>query len=143
MKTVWDVLLTKADMEVKKFRLKVQDSRDRRDRAATQNRKLDELISEYHGRLTSIQTRSHNLSEAASYRQFIVQMQDLRTRSDSELKTAEELFSRAKQELMDSESEKLKFESLVEREKANIRKQATAKEIKRTEESATLQYNWK
>ena len=143
METVWDVLLTKTDMEVKKIRVRVQELRDRRDRAAAQKRKLTDLIAEYHGRLSEIQARPHNLSEAASYRQFIVQIQDLLARSEAELKVADESLSLARQELINSESEKLKFESLVEREKTNIRQQENAKEIRSTEESAILQYNWK
>ena len=143
METVWDVLLTKTDTEVKKIRVKVQELRGRRDRAAAQKRKLTDLITEYHGRLSEIQTRSHNLSEASSYRQFIVQMQDLLVRAEAELKVADEALSQIRQELIKSEGEKLKFESLVEREKTNIRQQQKTKETRNTDENATLQYNWK
>ena len=143
METVWDVLLTKTDTEVKKIRVKVQELRGRRDRAAAQKRKLTDLIAEYHGRLSEIQIRSHNLSEASSYRQFIVQMQDLLVRAEAELKVADEALTQIRQELIRSEGEKLKFESLVEREKTNIRQQEKTKETRNTDENATLQYNWK
>ena len=143
MRSVWNVLLSKTDIEARKARLKVQDLKDKKDRAAEQNRKLDDLISEYHGRLVEIQKRPHNFPEAASYRQFIVQMQDLRKRSEVELTVAEKNLSLAKKDMFVMENERMKYESLMEREKSIVQRSRNTKETKITEEEATLQYNWK
>ena len=143
METVWDVLLTKSEVAAKKQRLNVQDLKRKKDRADAQNRKLRDLIAEYHGRLSEIQSRSHSLAEAGSYRQFIVQIQELFMRSEKECHSLEKILAAAKKDLILSENEKLKFESLVQREKnTNVQKQI-AKETRNLEENVTLQYNWK
>ena len=85
METVWDVLLDKAEIAVKKQRLSVQELKVKKDKAHAQKRKLNDLVSEYHGRLSEIQSRRHSLAEASSYRHFIVQIQDLLIRSEEEV----------------------------------------------------------
>ena len=84
METVWDVLLDKAEIVVKKQRLSVQELKVKKDKAYAQKRKLTDLVSEYHDRLSAIQSRRHSLAEASSYRHFIVQIQDLLIRSEEE-----------------------------------------------------------
>ncbi len=143
METVWDVLLDKAEIVVKKQRLSVQDLKVKKDKAYAQKRKLNDLVSEYHDRLSAIQSRRHSLAEASSYRHFIVQIQDLLIRSEEECVSFDNILETAKSELVHSENERLKFESLVQREKNAITQKKRARDTRNLEENVTLQYNWK
>ena len=143
METAWDVLLDKAEIAVKKQRLNVQELKGKKDKAHAQKRKLNDLVSEYHDRLWEIQSRSHSLAEASSYRHFIVQIQDLLTRSEEECASFDKVLANAKSELVRSENERLKFESLVQREKNSITQKRRLRDTRNLEENVTLRYSWK
>ncbi|MFT7549457.1 MAG: flagellar export protein FliJ, partial [Candidatus Azotimanducaceae bacterium] len=102
---------------------------------------LDNLLIEYSNRLNIILARPHNTVEAGSYRQFIVQLHNLRQRTGEELLQIEEVCNSAKQKVLVADQEKRKLTRLTERAEEKLRQQRNIREMKDLEAQNLIQFN--
>ena len=140
-KPVWEILTVKADKVLR--REKIQLDAVLHKQRDTQNRqhKLDNLLIEYSNRLNIILARPHNTVEAGSYRQFIVQLHNLRQRTGEELLQIEEVCNSAKQKVLVADQEKRKLTRLTERAEEKLRQQRNIREMKDLEAQNLIQFN--
>tara|TARA_B100000214_G_scaffold92032_1_gene63628 strand:+ start:103 stop:540 length:438 start_codon:yes stop_codon:yes gene_type:complete len=143
MSNAWNVLLVKSENASNKAKQEVRNLKFNFEKLVAQGQQLDSLIEDYHQKLISIQKRSHSSSEGTSYRNFIVQLENLKHRSIQQVTESKQLLESAKLKLTDIERERLKYESLVDRANTQQVKTNASIESKAYDDQGTLQYHWK
>ena len=143
MKSVWSVLLSKSEREVKIARQKLADVRQKKTEAEERRDKLDHLLIEYTDQLKAVQLRSHNTAEVGNFQQFISQLQSMRVKSKHEMEILKTNFEAARKHMLRLEHERLKIEMLEQREREKFEIEALARETREIESSALQQFNFK
>ena len=143
MKSVWSVLLSKSEREVKIARQKLADVQNKKRAAEERRGKLDQLLIEYTDQLKAVQLRSHNTAEVGNFQQFISQLQSMRVKSKHELEILKSNFDAARKQMLQLEHERLKIEMLEQREREKFEIEALARETRELESSALQQFNFK
>ena len=143
MKSVWRVLLSKSEREVKIARQKLADVQNKKRAAEERRGKLDQLLIEYTDQLKAVQLRSHNTAEVGNFQQFISQLQSMRVKSKHELEILKSNFDAARKQMLQLEHERLKIEMLEQREREKFEIEALAQETRELESSALQQFNFK
>ena len=143
MKSVWSVLLSKSEREVKIARQKLADVQHKKRAAEERRGKLDQLLIEYTDQLKAVQLRSHNTAEVGNFQQFISQLQSMRVKSKHELEILKSNFDAARKQMLQLEHERLKIEMLEQREREKFEIEALAQETRELERSALQQFNFK
>ena len=143
MKSVWTVLLSKSEREVKVARQKLADVRHKKTEAEERRDKLDHLLIEYTDQLKAVQLRSHNTAEVGNFQQFISQLQSMRVKSKHEMEILTTNFEAARKQMLSLEHERLKIEMLEQREREKFEFEALARETREIESNALQQFNFK
>ena len=143
MKSVWSVLLSKSEREVRVARQKLADVQHKKAAAEERRDKLDQMLIEYTDQLKAVQLRSHNTAEVGNFQQFISQLQSMRVKSKHELEILKSNFDAARKQMLQLEHERLKIEMLEQREREKFEIEALAQETREIESSALQQFNFK
>ena len=143
MKSVWSVLLSKSEREVKIARQKLADVQQTKTAAEERRDKLDHLLIEYTEQLKAVQLRSHNTAEVGNFQQFISQLQSMRVKSKHEMEILKTNFEAARKHMLRLEHERLKIEMLEQREREKFEIEVLARETREIESSALQQFNFK
>jgi flagellar export protein FliJ len=143
MRSVWSVLLSKSEKEVKIARQKLADVQQTKTAAEERRDKLDQLLIEYTDQLKAVQLRSHNTAEVGNFQQFISQLQSMRVKSKHEMEILKTNFEAARKHMLRLEHERLKIEMLEQREREKFEMEALARETREIESSALQQFNFK
>ena len=143
MKSVWSVLLSKSEREVKIARQQLADVQQTKTAAEERRDKLDHLLIEYTEQLKAVQLRSHNTAEVGNFQQFISQLQSMRVKSKHEMEILKTNFEAARKHMLRLEHERLKIEMLEQREKEKFEIEALARETREIESSALQHFNFK
>jgi len=138
---VWEVLASKAQREVRQAQQQLAEAQLRKDQAIEREQKLDQLLIEYAERLNSIQRRAHSTNEAGNYRNFIIQLQSIKSRSSAEFESLDTACKNARQDVMLADQERLKIERLVERAKEQRQKERDQRESRDAETESMIQFN--
>lgn len=143
MKSVWEVLLSKAEREVRIAQQKLADAQQKKNLADERKIKLAGLLVEYSTQLRSLQLRSHHTGEVHNYQQFIAQLQAMQVRSKQEMTVLEENCAVARKAMLLKEHERMKLEMLAEREREKFESEMLYRENREIESSALQQFNFK
>tara|TARA_B100001093_G_scaffold520438_1_gene615930 strand:- start:7748 stop:8188 length:441 start_codon:yes stop_codon:yes gene_type:complete len=143
VKSVWEVLLTKADRAVRVAQQKLADAQQKKNLAVERSEKLDNMLTEYSNQLREVQVRSHHTGEVGNYQQFIFQLQAMKVRSNQEINVLDEVCMKARKIMMTREHERLKIELLAQREREKCEIDALAFENREIESRALQQFNLK
>lgn len=138
---VWAILTVKADRVLRREKSQLDAVLHKQRDTQNRQHKLDNLLIEYSNRLNIILARPHNTVEAGSYRQFIVQLHNLRQRTGEELLQIEEVCNSAKQKVLVADQEKRKLTRLTERAEEKLRQQKNIREMKDLEAQNLIQFN--
>ncbi len=138
---VWAILTVKADRVLRREKSQLDAVLHKQRDTQNRQHKLDNLLIEYSNRLNIILARPHNTVEAGSYRQFIVQLHNLRQRTGEELLQIEEVCNSAKQKVLVADQEKRKLTRLTERAEEKLRQQRNIREVKDLEAQNLIQFN--
>lgn len=138
---VWEILTVKADKLLRREKSQLDAVLHKQRDTQHRQHKLDNLLIEYSNRLNVILARPHNTLEAGSYRQFIVQLHNLRERTGEELLQIQEACNGAKQKVLVADQEKRKLARLAERAEEKLSQQRNIREIKDIEAQALIQFN--
>ncbi|MDG2502444.1 MAG: flagellar FliJ family protein [Porticoccaceae bacterium] len=138
---VWELLASKAQREVQQAQQQLAEAQLRKDQAIEREQKLDQLLIEYAERLNSIQRRAHSTTEAGNYRNFIVQLQSIKSRSSAEFETLDTACKNARQDVIHADQERLKIERLVERDKQQRQQARDQRESRAAEAESMIQFN--
>lgn len=138
---VWAILTVKADRVLRREKSQLDAVLHKQRDTQNRQHKLDNLLIEYSNRLNIILARPHTTVEAGSYRQFIVQLHNLRQRTGEELLQIEEVCNSAKQKVLVADQEKRKLTRLTERAEEKLRQQRNIREMKDLEAQNLIQFN--
>ena len=139
--SVWEVLASKAQREVRQVQQKLADVQLRREQAIEREEKLDQLLIEYSDQLASIQKRPHTTDEAGNYRNFIVQLQSIKSRSSVEFQKIEIDCTEARREMRLADQERLKVHHLVQRGKEQRQQEREQRDSREAETQNMIQFN--
>ena len=142
-KKIWHTLLTKSKAESNKVSSAVKVSKSQLDIDVARGFRLDGLIEDYHSQLLKIQENPQSTQEVQAIRSFISQVHQLKSKNIEQINTSKQRLIQARQKLSEAEKERLKFNSLLDKENEEKRKLQHKKEVRRVNEQATLQFNLK
>ena len=142
-KKIWHTLLTKSKAESNKVSSEVKASKSQLDIDVARGFRLDGLIEDYHSQLLKIQENPQSTQEVQAIRSFISQVHQLKSKNIEQINTSKQRLKQARQKLSEAEKERLKFNSLLDKENEEKRKLQHKKEVRRVNEQATLQFNLK
>ena len=108
MKTVWSVLVLKAEHAVRDAQASQASLNKRLERALLQSEKIDVLLADYAAQLSAVQQRDHSSSEVSNYSHFIIQLQTLKSRAQREVRQLEIELQLGRQILAAADRELLK-----------------------------------
>lgn len=143
MKTVWSALLAKAERTLRDARLRLAEINRRRENALLQAEKVTALLLDYNQQLQEVQQRDHSATEVNNYRHFIVQLQELKSRSKYEQQRIDIEFQLARQVLISAERERMKVEHLATRAKEQLQREALSLETRNIDAQAIQQHNFR
>ena len=143
MKTVWSALLAKAERALRAARLSLAEINRRRDNAVLQEEKIGVLLLDYNQQLHAVQQRDHSPTEVNNYRHFIVQLQELKTRSQQEQQRIDIEHQLARQVLASAERERLKVDHLATRAVEEQRREEQSRESRSVDAQAIAQHNFR
>lgn len=143
MKTVWSALLAKAERALRDARLSLAEINRRRDNAVLQEEKIGVLVLDYNQQLHAVQQRDHSPTEVNNYRHFIVQLQELKTRSQQEQQRIDIEHQLARQVLASAERERLKVDHLATRAVEEQRREEQSRESRSLDAQAIAQHNFR
>ena len=138
---VWEILAVKADKALRREKCQLDAVLHKQRDTQNRQHKLDNLLIEYSNRLNVILARPHNTVEAGSYRQFIVQLYNLRERTGEELSQIEKVCNSAKQKVLIADQEKRKLKRLVERAHEKLGQERNVREMKDIEAQNLIHFN--
>jgi len=138
---VWDVLASKAQTEARQARFRYDNALSRKEQAIDRDQKVDQMLVEYAEKLNGIQRRAHSTTEAANFRQFLVQLQSIKTDSIRELALYQHDCEEASKQLQLAEQERHKYEQLAERAKQKQRALLAHRESREAEAQSMMQFN--
>ena len=143
MKTVWSALLAKAERALRDARLSLAEINRRRDNAVLQEEKIGVLLLDYNQQLHAVQQRDHSPTEVNNYRHFIVQLQELKARSQQEQQRVDIEHQLARQVLASAERERMKVDHLATRAVEEQRREEQSRESRRLDAQAIAQHNFR
>jgi|TARA_B110000902_G_C14278697_1_gene575900 flagellar export protein FliJ len=143
MKTVWSALLAKAERALRAARLSLAEINRRRENAVLQEEKIGVLLLDYNQQLHAVQQRDHSPTEVNNYRHFIVQLQELKTRSQQEQQRIDIEHQLARQVLASAERERLKVDHLATRAVEEQRREEQSRESRSVDAQAIAQHNFR
>jgi flagellar export protein FliJ len=143
MKTVWSALLAKAERALRAARLSLAEINRRRENAVLQEEKIGVLLLDYNQQLHAVQQRDHSPTEVNNYRHFIVQLQELKTRSQQEQQRIDIEHQLARQVLASAERERLKVDHLTTRAVEEQRREEQSRESRSVDAQAIAQHNFR
>lgn len=140
---VWDVLTSKAQAEARQARFRYDNALSRKEQAIARDQKVDQMLVEYAEKLNVIQSRAHSTTEAANFRQFLVQLQSIKADSSRELALYQHDCDAASKVLRLAEQERHKYEQLAERANQKQRALVARRETKEADVQSLMQFNLK
>ncbi|MDB2594576.1 flagellar FliJ family protein [Porticoccaceae bacterium] len=140
---VWDVLTSKAQAEARQARFRYDNALSRKEQAIARDQKVDQMLVEYAEKLNVIQGRAHSTTEAANFRQFLVQLQSIKADSSRELALYQHDCDAASKVLRLAEQERHKYEQLAERANQKQRALVARRETKEADVQSLMQFNLK
>jgi flagellar export protein FliJ len=143
MKTVWSALLAKAERALRDARLSLAEINRRRENALLQEEKIGVLLLDYNQQLHTVQQRDHSPTEVNNYRHFIVQLQQLKTRSQQEQQRVDIEHQLARQVLASAERERMKVDHLATRAVEERRREEHSRESRSLDAQAIAQHNFR
>ena len=138
---VWELMLVKANRVLRQAQIELDSALGKKREVVTRQNKIDPMLVEYSDTLNEILSRAHNKAEAAHYRQFIVQLQNLRQRGSEDIQVIEQFCKEARQKALSADQEKLKLQKLSQRSQAKITQRRKVKEVKDIDAQNLIQFN--
>ena len=139
-KPIWNLLLIKAQNQVRQAQMTLSNCHRQRQQAQLRVEKIDQLLVEYSQHLSDVQQQSQSRLETGNYRQFILQLQALRSQAKSALVSLEEACQQARDRLQTADGERLKVESMVERKADQQRRVIASRQAKSLEADNIRRY---
>ena len=143
MKTVWSVLVLKAEHAVRDAQASQASLNQRLERALLQSEKIDVLLADYAAQLSAVQQRDHSSSEVSNYSHFIIQLQTLKSRAQREVRQLEIELQLGRQILAAADRELLKAEQLCARAEEKQARERTSREAREFDAQAIQQHNFR
>lgn len=139
----WNVLANKAQDECERLQQELQNIQQRLEGLQANERRLRQLYSEYHERITRPGTESSGMQDAIHQRQFMQQITTLVDKVLQDQSIARQALQLTRQRMVQAQREKLKMEALVEQDLQRQRTARKLQEQKQMDEAGLRQFQLK
>lgn len=141
MKSVWHLLLIKAEAQAADCRAQLATLNAQSAAVEANREHLEQLTERYLTALSKARNGSHFVSDVAVYQRFVAQVQDLLGDVVREAALLEAQTEKSLERFRLAESERLKASQLVERDEARRRREFESREQRRLDALALLRFN--
>ncbi len=140
-RSCWSVLLNKAQEEVARIHLELEELKERLESLKASRQRLL-LLHEDYVRAPQAGTVSTGMMETLNRRQFADQLLTLVARVDKDIQQVEQALAGARARLLGAERERLKMRSLQEQDEKQAREDLAHRERRQLDEMGTLRHNY-
>jgi flagellar export protein FliJ len=137
----WKVLHERAEAESGRATARVAEARAQQIELEKRLERLDAMRIDYLKRLQECNSGPHLIAQAMTLRRFLSQLDLLRQRAAAEVEGARAVVAAARQVLAAAERERLKYESLVERNARAMGEAAVILEQRAMDARAIARFN--
>ena len=137
----WTLLANKAQEQAEQIRQEMVQAKQRQQQLESSQQRLQCMYEEYREQLNRPGSHSQGMREAMSQRQFMSQLLTLLERVSTDLGYTRNLLLAYRERLIDVEKERLKMQSLAEKNEAELQQHARRQEQRRMDELGVLKFN--
>jgi flagellar export protein FliJ len=139
----WKVLHDRAEAESGRATARVAEARAQQIELEKRLERLDAMREDYLKRLQDCNRGTHLIAQAMTLRRFVSQIELLRQRAAAEVEGARAVVAAARQALAAAERERMKYESLVERNAQAIAHATQVQEQRAMDAQALVRFNFR
>ena len=121
IRNCWTVLAKKAQDEVNERIQVVTEFRKRVDHLLQSRERMSIMLADYQNKAQQKQLALQGMGDATNMRQFILQLHELLRRVNEDLESAQSRFADAQKRVQLAEKEKLKMQTLVEKDQVAVK----------------------
>lgn len=141
MRSVWSVLLRKADAEIDTARRRLADVADQKALSLKNRDQLNAMSERYMQELQAAQREPHLTGQVEFHRRFIGQIQALQKRLAGDLALLEQELNQARSQYEALSRERYRIACLAEREAAMAAASQRKREVRRLDELGVTAFN--
>jgi flagellar biosynthesis chaperone FliJ len=140
-RTCWSFLAQKAEEKIELIRLELNQTGQRLLQLQSSRERLQNMYDDYTAKNERLSQASLGMSESMMMRQFMAQLQTLIKRVDVDETHTLNLREALLEKLAECEKERVKMNTLADKNKADLLTQSRQRELNQMNEWAALQYN--
>ncbi len=139
----WTVLADKAEDKVTVIQNEMGLARKRLESLQSSQQRVQTMYDEYREKINNQCSESLGMSEAMNQRQFMSQLLVLMQRVKTDIHHTENLLLSIKERLIDAERERIKMQTLADRNAQAVQRAESIKDQRRMDALGVMQFNLK
>jgi flagellar export protein FliJ len=137
----WSLLAQRAEDQLELIRLEMTQANHRLNQLEHSRKRLHVMYEEYSQQFNQPGSQSRGMSRAVVLRQYMSQMLGLIERVNTDMAYTQNLLAALKEKMIEAEKERIKMQTLAEKNALELRVQSQRAEQRRMDELGTLQFN--
>ncbi len=137
----WNILLSKAQRQLQDAQAGLARAQQTHQSLEQSLSRIEQLYSDYRAQAHTPAAAQQGMHDALNQRQFLAQLDQLRTRLSDELQKSAQACQQQRLALIEAERARMKMQSLVDEDLQHQRRLARAREQKSLDELGLRQFN--
>ena len=139
----WSLLAQRAEDQLELIRLEMTQTNHRLNQLERSRQRLNVMYEDYSQQFNQPGSQSQGMSRAVVLRQYMSQMLSLIERVNTDMAYTQNLLAALKEKMIEAEKERIKMQTLAEKNALELQVQSQRAEQRRMDELGTLQFNRK
>jgi flagellar export protein FliJ len=139
----WSLLAQRAQDQLDLIRQELTQAHHRLAQLLHSRERLQKMYDDYSGQFNQPGSHSQGMRQAVVLRQFMSQLLGLVERVETDLTYTRNLIDALKERLIEVEKERIKMDTLAQKNERALQQQAQRREQRQMDELGTLQFNRK
>ena len=139
----WSLLAQRAEDQLELIRLEMTQANHRLNQLERSRQRLNVMYEDYSQQFNQPGSQSQGMSRAVGLRQYMSQMLSLIERVNTDMAYTQNLLAALKEKMIEAEKERIKMQTLAEKNAMELQLQSQRIEQRRMDELGTLQFNRK
>jgi flagellar export protein FliJ len=139
----WSLLAQRAEDQLELIRLEMTQANHRLNQLERSRQRLHVMYEDYSQQFNQPGSQSQGMSRSVVLRQYMSQMLSLIERVNTDMAYTKNLLAALKEKMIEAEKERIKMQTLAEKNAMELQLQSQRIEQRRMDELGTLQFNRK
>ena len=139
----WSLLAQRAEDQLELIRLEMTQANHRLNQLERSRQRLHVMYEDYSQQFNQPGSQSQGMSRSVVLRQYMSQMLSLIERVNTDMAYTQNLLAALKEKMIEAEKERIKMQTLAEKNAMELQLQSQRIEQRRMDELGTLQFNRK